>query len=110
MHFWISCNDDAEVVSEIFFDESDELIGICETIVNGDPVINTGGRITSESKNVLDTIIFGLVQNFDNFFSGEPGTSEMHKGVQANELLDMATHIEGSVTGAATSTPCKVDP
>jgi len=28
MHFWISCNDNAEIISEIFFDESNELIGI----------------------------------------------------------------------------------
>jgi len=65
MHFWISCDDDAEVISKILLDKFDKLIGICETIVNCDPVVDTGGRVTTESKNIPDTIFFGLVQNID---------------------------------------------
>jgi hypothetical protein len=94
MNFWISSNDNAEIVLVMLLDESYELSCVSEPIVDRRPVFDTMWWITSESQDVPDSIALSSIQSFDDSFSCHTSASEMHKDIKTNVLGDMSAEIK----------------
>ena len=58
--FWVACYTDAEIVTILFPDETNQVDRIVETIFNGNPVGLASGWITSQGKQIADAQLFGL--------------------------------------------------
>lgn len=61
MNLWVSSNSNAEIVSVLFSDEFHQVTRIVEAVLYRDPVSGTSWWVASQSKQVSDAQLLGLL-------------------------------------------------
>jgi hypothetical protein len=97
MCLWISCHHDAEVVAISFLDESNELSSISEPIFYCDPAVLSKWWVTSQGKDVFDSVFLGLVEGLDDLISGHARAGEMHEDIHAHVFSNVSAEVESSI-------------
>jgi hypothetical protein len=97
MCLWVSSNDDAEVVAISFLDKSHQLCGISKSIFNWSPVEDSMWWVTSQSKDIFDSVALGLVECKDDLLAGHARAGDMHEDIDAHEFGDMSAQVESCV-------------
>ena len=97
MCLWVSCHNDAKVVAISFLDESHQLSSITKSIFYRSPVFDTMWWVTSQSKDIFDSVLLGLFEGLDDLFSSHARAGEMHEDIYAHILGNMSAEVESSI-------------
>ena len=105
MNFRVTSNSNAEKVSVLFSDELNQIDSVVKAILDGNPIGGPSRRISSQSKEVLNAKLLGLVEGLQDFISCHIGACDVHEDIKAGKVLDVRTELQGDVRSGTASIP-----
>lgn len=93
MFLWVPCNGNAEVIVVLFSDVFDQVAGVLEIALRGQPFVLSHGRVTTKRQDIPHTYSFGSVKSLIDHGQLHVSQCQVHHNVQSGEALNMLTQL-----------------